>query len=338
MIRNKGVSVIVCCYNSAAKITPTLNHIFAQSTMNGRLWEVLLIDNNCTDETVKTAKEVHNKSNSSAVFSIIREPLPGLMHARKRGIASSQYELMLFIDDDNWVSPDYLELCVENMDQHPNTAVLGGKGSPVSDSKPFWFDQYAGSFAVGKQGATSGIVPFVYGAGMCIRYSAWAMLEKSKFQSLLLGRTGKDLTSGEDTEICYGLRLSGFDIRYDERLTFKHDLPMQRLDWKYLKRLFFGFGLAKARLDIYASALDNTPLPKDGRLPFWLNRIVFLGKQLRPNILLLLKGKFSTMEGDYKLLQSIATLGQIKGIWQLRHNYTELYQSVAQLQKRTGNN
>ncbi len=44
------------------------------------------------------------------------------------------------------------------------------------------------------------------------------------------------------------------------------------------------------------------------------------------------------MEGDYKLLQSIATLGQIKGIWQLRHNYTELYQSVAQLQKRTGNN
>jgi len=335
MIRNKGVSVIVCCYNSGDKITPTLNHIFAQITLDGRLWEVILVDNNCTDETVKIAEAVYGASKSSAVFSIISEPLPGLMHARKRGIASSQYDLMLFIDDDNWVSQDYLELCAENMDKHPNTAVLGGHGSPVSDCTPFWFDQYSGSFAVGKQATTSGIVPFVYGAGMCIRYSAWAQLERSKFQSLLLGRTGKHLTSGEDTEICYRLRLMGFDIYYDERLTFKHDLPMQRLDWVYLKRLFFGFGLAKARLDIYASALSNMPLPEDGRLPVWVNRALFLGKQLLADIPLLIKGVFSKMEGNKRLLEATAKLGHINGIWQLRHNYKVLYRHVAELKERT---
>ena len=335
-VRENGVSIIICCHNSGSKITPTLNHIFAQNVPDNLLWEVILVDNNCTDETVNTSSTIYNGSGSNVDFSIISEPVPGLMNARKSGIASTRYELMLFIDDDNWISPDYLKQCMATMEQHPNTAVLGGCGSAVSENAPPWFDQFSDSFAVGKQGPSSGIVPFVYGAGMCIRHSAWATLESSAFQSLLLGRTEKNLTSGEDTEMCYGLRLLGFDVRYNEHLTFMHDLPMQRLDWHYLKQLFFGFGLAKARLDIYRSALSDKPLPVEGRVPFWLNRALFLGQQFLPDAPLVLRGVFSSMEGDKRLLESTAKLGHIKGIWQLRHSYLELHSSIADLKARSG--
>ena len=333
MTRTQGVSVIICCYNSAERITPTLEHIFAQQVSDALSWEVILVDNNCSDHTVKVAESVFNATDRSIHFSIINQPIAGLMNARKCGIEASKYEFMLFVDDDNWLSTSYLQLCFNLLNDLPKTAILGGYGSAASDNIPFWFTEFEGSFAVGKQAESSGVVPSVYGAGMCIRHKAWETLKQSQFKSLLLGRTGKVLTSGEDTEICYALRLLGYEIRYDDRLTFKHDLPMERLDWNYLRQLFFGFGLAKARIDIYSHALSGNPLPQDGRLPFWFNRITYLLIQLKSDIPIIIKGAIFNLEGNERLLKALGKLGHIKGIWQQRHNLTALYSQVASIKK-----
>lgn len=308
-----------------------MEHIFHQGIKNVIQWEVILIDNNCSDDTVPKANALYQNIGKSIDFKVIEETTPGLMHARKRGISASKYEYLLFVDDDNWIGSDYVEKCLDILNQHPNTAILGGYGTAASSILPKWFEQYQHCYATGRQAQSNGLVPYVYGAGMCVRYSAWETLENSGHRSLLVGRMGKNLTSGEDTEMCYALRLLGFDIRYDDSLLFKHDLPDNRMNWAYLRKLFYGFGLAKARLDIYSATIDNRPIPVDGRLPFWFNRVAYLCRQLTPDLWILVKSMFAQMESDDRLLATIGKLGQISGIIQIRANYVQLYEEVEQL-------
>ena len=79
-----GISVIICCYNSDWIIARCLDALKAQIIPIDLLWEVVLVDNNCSDATVQIAKET--MLDSGVDFSIVSEPEPGLMNARKRGI------------------------------------------------------------------------------------------------------------------------------------------------------------------------------------------------------------------------------------------------------------
>lgn len=292
------------------------------------------MDNNCKDDTVQKATSIRNKFSQKIDFRTVHESTPGLMHARKLGIASSKYEFLLFVDDDNWIDSDYLANCHRIMSEFPNTAVLGGVGTAASNSVPWWFKDYQQSYATGPQSETDGIVPTVYGAGMCVRYSAWAELENSGHKSIVLGRTGSKLSSGEDNEMCYSLRILGYDIRYSSHLTFKHDLPLDRLDWKHLRQLYFGFGEAKARLDAYTATMDGKPVPKNGRFPFWFNRIYFLTFSLLPEIGIILRSLIFSLEGDKRLLPVISKIGQIKGIYSIRKEYLSMYREIAEFRSR----
>ncbi len=293
-----------------------------------------MVDNNSTDNTTEFAQNVHAKSGTDIAFKVVQEPQPGLMNARKCGIQTCKYEMMLFVDDDNWLNPNYVDLCFDLMQNHPNTGILGGFGTPANQNLPAWFEEYSGSFAVGQQGSENGKVSCLYGAGMCIRKKAWLKLESHGFKSILLGRTGKSLTSGEDTEICYAIQLAGFEISYNDRLRFKHDLPDARLNWKHLRQLYYGFGMAKAQLDIYSGYLKGNPIPKDGKLPFWFNRAVYLFQQLIPEIPLLIASSVLRLEGNGNILTALAKVGQIKGVLNTRKNYLERYKQVYQLAKK----
>lgn len=335
MEREDGISVIICCYNSSSKIEPTLEHLFHQNVSEGLNWEIILVDNNCKDDTVEKANSIRANFQQPIDFRVVHEATPGLMHARKLGIASSKYGFLLFVDDDNWIDSDYLANCYRLMSQFPETAVLGGVGEAASDSVPWWFKEHQQSYATGPQSDKDGIVPTVYGAGMCVRFKAWSELQNSGHQSILLGRTGSKLSSGEDNEMCYALRILGYDIRYSSQLTFKHDLPLDRLDWSHLRELYFGFGEAKARLDAYTATLGEKPIPKNGSLPFWFNRLSFIAYSIIPDVGVLLKSFVLKMEGEKRLLQVIGKLGQIKGIYDIRKDYLNIYQELADFKNST---
>ena len=49
---NPAISVVICCHNSAAVLPPTLMHLAAQIVDPSVQWEVVVIDNASTDDTV----------------------------------------------------------------------------------------------------------------------------------------------------------------------------------------------------------------------------------------------------------------------------------------------
>src|SRR5207245_9963396 len=53
-----GVSVIVCCHNSASRLPATLTHLAGQRCEGRFAWEVILVDNASSDGTARFAQEL----------------------------------------------------------------------------------------------------------------------------------------------------------------------------------------------------------------------------------------------------------------------------------------
>ena len=258
----QGVSIIICGYNSATRISPTLKALQKQQFKDKAiLWEVIFIDNASTDDTESVARKVWN-SNPVTEFTIIKEEKPGLMHARKKGLAHAGYDIVSFIDDDNWVEPYWVHKVFEVFSMNERIGACGGKSEAVFEKeRPGWFDEYQNAFAVGVQGEQSGIIDdkrgFLWGAGLSFRSSLWQDLEQRGFRNLTVGREGKNINAGEDAELCYAIRLLGYHLYYHEDLVLKHFMPDNRMNLDYLAKMYEGFGKSYARLNSYRVLLDK---------------------------------------------------------------------------------
>ena len=84
-----GISVIVCCYNSAWIIERCLNALLAQQVPSSVLWEIIVVNNASTDDTERIANKVLQKGHIS--YQLINEPKAGLLNARKCGIRAARY-------------------------------------------------------------------------------------------------------------------------------------------------------------------------------------------------------------------------------------------------------
>lgn len=235
-----GVSVILCCHNSARRLPETLRHLSRQVVSGGINWEVLVVDNASTDDTAETAVKAW-PTEAKVPLRVVVEPKAGLSHARERGVEDSRYEYLLFCDDDNWLAPSYVEKAIEIMNANPGVALAGGWGTPVCEiPPPRWFHDFAGPYGTGPQGDQAGVVsPLMtfYGAGAIVRKTDYRQLLKSGFRFFLSGRKGKKLTTGEDRELGYAFSLNGKKLYYDPELKFQHFIPKERATFGYYRRM-----------------------------------------------------------------------------------------------------
>ncbi len=296
----RGVSVVISCYNSSKRIIPTLEALSRQVT-RGLSWEVIVVDNLSQDGTSQVCTDYWK---FSIPFKLIQEDQPGLSHARRAGIFASEYDLILFCDDDNWLNVNYVQSAFDLMQTLPDVGILGGYGSPVfeSDYIPEWFNNFYKSYAVGKQASTSGYVKegIIYGAGMVIRKDVMVDLFNNGFSSLLSDRKGNDLISGGDNEFCYLYKAKGYQLYFDEGLLFKHFIPTNRLTQEYLEKRSEGKGRVESILRIYNDfALGKERIRWIRNPLIWYYEIVkrlgfllILNMKSKKNILVVLQIKF----------------------------------------------
>ena len=147
----KGLSVIICCHNSSEKITTTLKHLHEQIQYPGLPYEIILVDNNCTDRTVDIATNFWNTQVDAFPLHVVVEDQPGLSYARRKGILSSKFEYLTFCDDDNWLCPEYLKKTIILFETLVDVSLIGGIGEPVFESEaPAWFMNVKGfGYAIG---------------------------------------------------------------------------------------------------------------------------------------------------------------------------------------------
>ena len=278
MSDQEGISVIICCYNSALRIIPTLQHL--QRIKTEVKWEVILVDNNSLDNTAVIARKTWEE-NPVAPFKIVEEKIPGLMNARVKGVAAASNGIITFIDDDNWIDEHWVDNVSVIMKRDSSIAACGGMSEAIPEKRlPEWFEYFCTSFAVGRQQNETGFVNpvkgYLWGAGLSVRKKAWNDVFNAGFKSLLTGRSGKTLTAGEDSELCFALVLRGGKLWYDDSLKLKHFIPDSRLQFNYLIKMYRGFGKAELILAIYRDVI----LKKYSNKSSWLMETLSSFKRL----------------------------------------------------------
>lgn len=249
-----GISVIVCCYNSAWIIERCLKALLSQQIPSSVLWEIIVVNNASTDNTECVADKVLQKS--VIPYQLIDEPRAGLLNARKCGIRAARYVYAIFCDDDNVLCATYVSTMYNQMEKNSRLGACGGLGIAEFQVPPHpYIKKHIASYAIGPQ-SDNIKANFLYGAGICVRTS---LLRKiySDYDLLLTGRCGKRLLSGDDSEMTKLIVLESYRLSYTSDAKFYHVLSPNRLTYKYLIDMFKGFGLAYPILKAYDLALSN---------------------------------------------------------------------------------
>ena len=337
MSKNKlGVSIVICCHNSAPRLPQTLTHLAAQQVTEGQIpWEVIVVDNASTDQTASRALTLWPQD-APAPLRVVNEPQLGLIHARIRGFKEATFELVSFIDDDNWACPQWVETISELMSQLNDIGACGGWITAACEiTPPPWFERYAKEYAVGQQAAKSGDVTstrgFLWGAGLTIRKSAWQQLLDAGFCPVLSGRKGAILSAGEDTEICLALRLAGWRLWYDERLKLEHYLPAHRLEWPYLRRLHRGFGASFVVLDAYLLSLRTSDDYVTRFKQIWPIKTIGCFRGLLIQLGKWLLSHSNPLEREQALLQCEYNQGKLLALLRFRRDYAKMVERIQTL-------
>ena len=309
---NIGVSIVIVTYNGGDKLLPTLAHLAKQKNIDFNL-EVLLVDNNSSDNTSEKAKTFWSQLKAPFPLRIVLEPTPGTMYARKKGIESAQYRYMLYCDDDNWLHEDYVQTAFSIISSDSQIAAVGGKGCMEYEqgfTPPTWIGPYEKNYGTTAQGKEDGDTTYSKG---CL-YTAGAILDRAwlhklytmGFQSSLQGRDGKTLVAGEDTELTYALKLIGAKLYYSSKMIFQHYMPKERINWVYLKRLWESFGYSNAVISPYNVYFKKKNTPK-------LSRLLFRNMK-EITRLTLRKYKHKMGEGDHTVLELEWKKGELRAL------------------------
>lgn len=131
-----AVSVVICTVDRADALRRALAAL-GQQTAPRSTFEVIVVDNNATGETVAVMAE------AAAVAPVrqVREPRQGLSFARNCGVQASRGDLIAFTDDDVCVAPDWIETICGVAAERRDAAWFGGRVLPVWPSPaPEWLD------------------------------------------------------------------------------------------------------------------------------------------------------------------------------------------------------
>ena len=77
-----GFSIIVCCYDSEQRITETLISLSNLIVPDQYSVELIIVDNNSSDNTLEKASSVWEGLGSKFPIKIVSEPKQGLINAR----------------------------------------------------------------------------------------------------------------------------------------------------------------------------------------------------------------------------------------------------------------
>ncbi|MGP7960239.1 glycosyltransferase [Sanguibacter sp. A247] len=110
--RRPDVSVIVATYCGADRIALTLESLAAQ-TLEAERFEVIVVSNGPDDGTAAVVEGLRNYS-FPAPLRMVRIAEPGAANARNLGVAIARGDYVTFVDDDDTVTPRYLEVLVEH--------------------------------------------------------------------------------------------------------------------------------------------------------------------------------------------------------------------------------
>jgi glycosyltransferase involved in cell wall biosynthesis len=233
-----SLSVVICTYNRAGWLCELIAALRTQKC--SLPFEILVIDNNSSDETRDIVKQLANAP--GAAIRYVRETRQGIAFARNRAIESCNgSDFMAFIDDDELPEPGWIESACDSL-KREGAECVGGRIRLRFEPhlRPAWLtDQllrYLGHLDHGetKFWISDKSTP-IWTGNIAYRMSLFKAGDL-RFD-LHYNRAGKGIGGGEDEMIFRALLTRGAKIRYRPDMIICHRVEPFKLKRRYFLRL-----------------------------------------------------------------------------------------------------
>jgi hypothetical protein len=236
------VTVAVITYNRSRQLRQALGGIMRQDYPADR-WEILVIDNNSTDDTKDV---VASFVTANPAPRRIMETRQGLDHGRNRAVEEARGDLVVLVDDDILMEPDWLSQLVApfSSESAHKIGVVGGEVVPVfPDGVPVWLEGAHRPLAFRTDPGPLPADQAPMGANFA--FPKWVFVRFGMFDTRL-DRQGARLFGGGDSQMIRRLRSVGLEAWFVPGAKVLHQIPAERLTLVYALR--HAFDSARSRV------------------------------------------------------------------------------------------
>ena len=254
------VTVAICTWNRSKLLDQTLERMAAMVIPAGISWELLIVNNNGTDDT----DEVAARHAARLPVRLIHEPREGKCNAANTAIDAARGALMLWTDDDVLVDEGWLASLVDAAARHPEVGGFAGPADPWFPTTPDpalleAFPQLRRGFCGLDYEGGEGILPdreHVVGANMAFRADAVRGL---RFDPAIgpsptkVGRPGREVTlsvgGGDEDDYVRQFRRRGGRIAWVPPMRVRHYVDPRRMTLDYLRAYYREYGRSLVRAE-----------------------------------------------------------------------------------------
>lgn len=243
------LSVVICTYNRRVLVERAVRSLMAQ-TRPAESLEVILVDNNSTDDTFSWAGGL---AEEFPQLRAVQETNQGLSFARNRGAREARAPIVAFLDDDAVAVPEWVDalLCpFETAGERP--VAVGGRIElewvrPRPDWLPDAAQGWLGYFTLpGDQRELRPGVDNLRGGNMAVERDV--LLAAGAFDTRL-GRSKNGLMGNEEVELQRRLESLGRPMAYAHDAVIYHLVHPERLTARWMFRRAWDQGRSDVHMD-----------------------------------------------------------------------------------------
>ena len=215
----KKLSIIIISYNSEKYIGTCLESLKNCGVVN---YEIIVVDNNSED---KTAQIVQNyKMTIDHIIFVQNKNNFGFAKACNQGVKMAKGKYILFLNPDTIVQPGALKILVNNIEKNPDIGVIGPMLLNPDRSLQYSIGKYPTIVNI-----IADRIPIINKIFYTeqIRHKAFysytrepdwicgaALMVRKSIFSAIGGFSQKYFMYGEDIDLCFNVKRSGYQIMY----------------------------------------------------------------------------------------------------------------------------
>jgi GT2 family glycosyltransferase len=235
-------TIAICTWNRSDLLDKTLARMRELHIPAGTSWEIVVVNNRCTDDT----DDILARHTGPLPIRRVFEEKQGQSHARNAAAVAARGELILWTDDDVLVDSRWLAEMLAAARARPELAFFGGPIEPwFEHDPPQWlldaWPAINGAYAfrdLGTEPFEFDLKRLPYGANYAVRTA----VQREFLYNPRLGRVATGEVRGEETDVLHKLLKAGHRGLWVPQSRVQHFIPADRLTLDYIRRFFHGIG------------------------------------------------------------------------------------------------
>jgi glycosyltransferase involved in cell wall biosynthesis len=251
------ITVGICTFNRAESLRGTLDSLAAMRVPSDLAWEIVIVNNNCTDHTDDLISQYIGRLPVRREF----EPMPGKSNALNRAIDVARGEYIVWTDDDVLVDAGWLTAYAKAFQHWPDAAVFGGRIVPRYEAPVAkWVTEsetmLGGPYAIRDFGdrpyplSATDEDHFPYGANWAVR----AIEQRAFRYNPELGPIANKMRVQEDTDVIRRLLRWGATGYWIPNAIVHHRIGRERQTIRYIAAYYEQWGETWASLNSSVTA------------------------------------------------------------------------------------